>query len=74
MIDNIKIKLVPEDNQVTPTLSLPIHVKVTTLYYAIPKEKNQDCKTFVLDVELIKQATGRLLVMAIIFKLVSTQQ
>ncbi|XP_013986740.2 complement C3 isoform X1 [Salmo salar] len=30
---------------------------VTTLYYAIPKEKNQDCKTFVLDVELIKQAT-----------------
>uniref|UniRef100_A0A674BSR2 Complement C3-like n=1 Tax=Salmo trutta TaxID=8032 RepID=A0A674BSR2_SALTR len=62
-----------KDNQVTPTLSLPIHVKVTTLYYAMPKEKNQDCKTFVLDVELIKQATGRLLVMAIVFKLVSTQ-
>uniref|UniRef100_A0A674BQ17 Complement C3-like n=1 Tax=Salmo trutta TaxID=8032 RepID=A0A674BQ17_SALTR len=50
-----KIKLVPEDNQVTPTLSLPIHVKVTTLYYAMPKEKNQDCKTFVLDVELINE-------------------
>uniref|UniRef100_A0A8C7JN59 Complement C3 n=1 Tax=Oncorhynchus kisutch TaxID=8019 RepID=A0A8C7JN59_ONCKI len=51
-----KIKLVPRDNQVTPTLSLPIHVKVTTIYYAMPIEKNQDCKNFVLDVELIKQA------------------
>uniref|UniRef100_A0A8C7WDC7 Uncharacterized protein n=1 Tax=Oncorhynchus mykiss TaxID=8022 RepID=A0A8C7WDC7_ONCMY len=30
---------------------------VTTLYYAMPKEKNQDCKNFVLDVELIKQDT-----------------
>uniref|UniRef100_A0A8C8GFW0 Anaphylatoxin-like domain-containing protein n=1 Tax=Oncorhynchus tshawytscha TaxID=74940 RepID=A0A8C8GFW0_ONCTS len=36
---------------------------VTTLYYAMPKEKNQDCKNFVLNVELIKQDTGRLLVM-----------
>uniref|UniRef100_A0A674BUD0 Complement C3-like n=1 Tax=Salmo trutta TaxID=8032 RepID=A0A674BUD0_SALTR len=34
--------------------------KVTTLYYAMPKEKNQDCKTFVLDVELIKQATDKI--------------
>uniref|UniRef100_A0A674EGG3 Complement C3-like n=1 Tax=Salmo trutta TaxID=8032 RepID=A0A674EGG3_SALTR len=45
-------------NQVTPTLSLPIRVKVTTLYYAMPEDKNQDCKNFVLNVELIKQATG----------------
>ena len=67
MIDNIKIKLVPGDNQVTPTLSLPIHVKVTTIYYATPIEKNQDCKNFVLDVDLIKQAKGRLLVVAIVF-------
>ncbi|XP_070966190.1 complement C3-like [Oncorhynchus clarkii lewisi] len=29
---------------------------VTTIYYAMPIEKNQDCKNFVLDVELIKQA------------------
>uniref|UniRef100_A0AAZ3SR18 Uncharacterized protein n=1 Tax=Oncorhynchus tshawytscha TaxID=74940 RepID=A0AAZ3SR18_ONCTS len=49
---------IPGDNQVTPTLSLPIHVKVTTIYYATPIEKNQDCKNFVLDVELIKQAKG----------------
>uniref|UniRef100_A0A8C7JNL8 Complement C3 n=1 Tax=Oncorhynchus kisutch TaxID=8019 RepID=A0A8C7JNL8_ONCKI len=61
------------DNQVTPTLSLPIHVKVTTIYYAMPIEKNQDCKNFVLDVELIKQANGRLLVVAIVFELVATQ-
>uniref|UniRef100_A0AAZ3PED3 Anaphylatoxin-like domain-containing protein n=1 Tax=Oncorhynchus tshawytscha TaxID=74940 RepID=A0AAZ3PED3_ONCTS len=45
---------------------------VTTLYYAMPKEKNQDCKNFVLNVELIKQDTGRLLVMAIVFELLST--
>uniref|UniRef100_A0A674BU31 Complement C3-like n=1 Tax=Salmo trutta TaxID=8032 RepID=A0A674BU31_SALTR len=61
-----KIKLVPEDNQVTPTLSLPIHVKVTTLYYAMPKEKNQDCKTFVLDVELIKFKSDRNATMTIL--------
>ncbi|XP_055762024.1 complement C3-like [Salvelinus fontinalis] len=30
---------------------------VTTLYYAMPKEENQDCKNFVLDVKLTKQAT-----------------
>ncbi|XP_029480838.1 complement C3-like [Oncorhynchus nerka] len=30
---------------------------VTTLYYAMPKEKNQDCKIFSLNVELIKQDT-----------------
>ncbi|XP_029596132.1 complement C3 [Salmo trutta] len=30
---------------------------VTTLYYAMPEDKNQDCKNFVLNVELIKQAT-----------------
>uniref|UniRef100_A0A8C7QSF1 Anaphylatoxin-like domain-containing protein n=1 Tax=Oncorhynchus mykiss TaxID=8022 RepID=A0A8C7QSF1_ONCMY len=52
---------------ITPTLSLPIHVKVTTIYYATPIEKNQDCKNFVLDVDLIKQAKGRLLVVAIVF-------
>lgn len=74
IFDNIQIKWVPQANQVTPTLSLPIRVKVTTLYYAMPKEKNQDCKNFVLNVELIKQDTGRLLVMAIVFELVSTQQ
>ncbi|KAK6300273.1 hypothetical protein J4Q44_G00283710 [Coregonus suidteri] len=30
--------------------------KVTTVYYAMPKEKNQDCKNFVLNVKLLKQA------------------
>uniref|UniRef100_A0A4W5QE11 Anaphylatoxin-like domain-containing protein n=1 Tax=Hucho hucho TaxID=62062 RepID=A0A4W5QE11_9TELE len=30
---------------------------VTTVYYAMPKEKNQDCKNFVLNVELTKQDT-----------------
>jgi hypothetical protein len=40
----------------------------------MPKEKNQDCKIFSLNVELIKQDTGRLLVMAIVFELVSTPQ
>ncbi|KAM9490571.1 complement C3-like isoform 1-T1 [Salvelinus alpinus] len=30
---------------------------VTTSYYAMPKEKNQDCNNFTLNVELIKQDT-----------------
>uniref|UniRef100_A0A4W5Q5W9 Complement component c3a, duplicate 5 n=1 Tax=Hucho hucho TaxID=62062 RepID=A0A4W5Q5W9_9TELE len=49
-----------------------VRTYVTTVYYAMPKEKNQDCKNFVLNVELTKQDTGRLLVMAIVFELVST--
>uniref|UniRef100_A0AAZ3PZB2 Anaphylatoxin-like domain-containing protein n=1 Tax=Oncorhynchus tshawytscha TaxID=74940 RepID=A0AAZ3PZB2_ONCTS len=63
---NALLRRTDKANHVTPTLSLPIRVKVTTLYYAMPKEKNQDCKNFVLNVELIKQDTGRLLVMAIL--------
>uniref|UniRef100_A0A8C8GJH5 Anaphylatoxin-like domain-containing protein n=1 Tax=Oncorhynchus tshawytscha TaxID=74940 RepID=A0A8C8GJH5_ONCTS len=69
---NALLRRTDKANHVTPTLSLPIRVKVTTLYYAMPKEKNQDCKNFVLNVELIKQDTGRLLVMAIVFELLST--
>ncbi|CAB1344806.1 unnamed protein product, partial [Coregonus sp. 'balchen'] len=37
--------------------------KVTTVYYAMPKEKNQDCKNFVLNVKLLKQAKGTFVIL-----------